>query len=325
MPTSAPPAAGSPIFVVGCDRSGTTLLRLILNASTRLHVVQESGFLDRLRANAPLYGDCTSARERWFLVRDLQTTAATSKTTSFDALGLAADDAERALADAAPTDFAGAATALFDASARAAGKSRWGDKTPRYVLDLPWLAEAFPTARFVHVIRDARDVVASMRKAGWHADCRAAAKHWVDRVRAGRDAGASLGADRYREVTFEALSTAPEATITALCDWLALPYEPAMLEFHRDAGSQLPNAHAELHWRTSTPVDASRAFAWRAQMRRRDVADVEQVAGALLTELDYPRTSHPVPLWLRCSRACLRAVLPLVERIRDRVRALGLS
>ncbi len=47
------------------------------------------------------------------------------------------------------------------------GKPCWGDKTPRYVLENPWLSEAFPKAKFVHIILDGRDVAASMIKAGW--------------------------------------------------------------------------------------------------------------------------------------------------------------
>ncbi|MDE5117369.1 MAG: sulfotransferase, partial [Trichodesmium sp. St2_bin2_1] len=175
----------SPIFIVGCERSGNTLLRLILNQSPVLYIPSESGFLDKLRKQQELYGDFTELHQRWFFIRDLQTNKATSKTHSFPIFKLTLEEAEVAIAETAPTNYSGAAFALFQAATRKQGKQYWGDKTPRYIFDIPWLAEAFPQAKFIHIIRDGRDVASSLIKAGWVNNFVKAAYYWQKKVEAG--------------------------------------------------------------------------------------------------------------------------------------------
>ena len=121
----------SPIFIVGCERSGNTLLRLILNQSPVLYIPSESGFLDKLRKQQELYGDFTELHQRWFFIRDLQTNKATSKTHSFPIFKLTLEEAEVAIAETAPTNYSGAAFAFFQAATRKQGNQYWGDKTPR--------------------------------------------------------------------------------------------------------------------------------------------------------------------------------------------------
>lgn len=88
--------AAPPLFIVGCDRSGTTLLRLMLTQSSELHITQESGFLDKFSDRHTAYGDFTQAHERWFFIRDLQTNQATSRTRTFPAFDLTIHEAESA-------------------------------------------------------------------------------------------------------------------------------------------------------------------------------------------------------------------------------------
>ena len=183
-----------PIFIVGCDRSGTTLLRIMLIQGDELHIPQESKFLVSMREESESYGDFTQAHQRWFFIRDLQKHAATSTTTVFPIFDLSVQESNQALTDAAPTNFAGAGASLFAASAKKLGKTRWGDKTPYYITDIPWLSNAFPDSQFVHIIRDGRDVAASIRKAGWVTSIRKGAMLWQDRVSIGRRDGAVLDA-----------------------------------------------------------------------------------------------------------------------------------
>ena len=225
----------SPIFIVGCERSGNTLLRLILNQSPVLYIPSESGFLDKLRKQQELYGDFTELHQRWFFIRDLQTNKATSKTHSFPIFKLTLEEAEVAIAETAPTNYSGAAFALFQAATRKQGKQYWGDKTPRYIFDIPWLAEAFPQAKFIHIIRDGRDVASSLIKAGWVNNFVKAAYYWQKKVEAGISARKILEKRRYYELNYEQLVMYPEETLKDLCNWLRLEYVPSMLQQNKNA------------------------------------------------------------------------------------------
>ena len=313
-----------PLFIVGCDRSGTTLLRLMITNHPQFHILHETGFLHTLQDRSDVYGSFTAPRQRWYFIRDLQTHRATSETYSFSAFGLTDQEAEAALADAAPLDFAGATEALFEASASKRNASRWGDKTPRYVLHVPWLAGAYPDAQFLHIIRDGRDVAASIRRAGWEKSLRSAAQTWRTRAGEGHEAGSTLSSDRYKEVRYESLVSAPEETLRSLCDWLDLSYSPEMFNFHEHSESCLPDAHEDLYEKTHQPIDSSRAQAWKDSLHSREVADVEAEAGDLLREFGYELTGARVPLWLRGLRGLHRSTLSYTESLVETLRRLGI-
>ncbi|MGD1920473.1 MAG: sulfotransferase, partial [Pleurocapsa sp.] len=266
----------SPIFIVGCDRSGTTLLRLMLNQSPVLYIPPETRFIKALVANKVIYGDFSQSYQRHFFIRDLQTNKATSKTFTFPVFDLTVAEAAAAIEQVAPTDFTGASQAIFQASATKRNKQRWGDKTPHQIQDITTLAQLFPTAQFVHIIRDGRDVAVSMRKAGWlKGNMLDIADYWQKQVRAGVNAGKSLenSQDRYYDITYEDILQSPEASLKALCVWLNLEYMPQMLQYYRDANANLPPEHNSLFELNQKPLEASRVYAWKQKFSQQDRAD----------------------------------------------------
>ena len=319
MPSSEPP-----LFIVGCSRSGTTLLRLMLTQHPQLHIPPESEFLLSLHENTSHYGDLTEPHQRWFLIRDLQTTEVSMGAYAFPIFDLSVYEAETALADQAPTDFAGAADALFRTSARKHGKQRWGDKTPHYVRHIEWLSEAFPESQFVHMIRDGRDVARSRVQAGFTVSMRRSARHWKEEVQKGRRAGRRLPAHRYRELFYEHLVRNPESVLRDLCGWLDLEFTEALFAFDESGDASVPDEHAHLHEKLNAPVDSSRAHAWKGSLRSREVADVEAEAGDLLQELGYELTGARVPLWLRGLRGLHRSTLSYTESLVETLRRLGI-
>ncbi len=288
-----------PVFIVGCDRSGTTLLRLMLVKSPVLHIPAETRFLTSLKKKSRVYGDFAQAYRRRTFVNDLKSNKATSTTYTFPAFKLTEEEAEKALAGAAPTNYPGAAAALFAASAHKVNKKRWGDKTPKQVSDILWLARAFPNAQFIHVIRDGRDVAASILKAGWTKDAFEAAYYWVKQVQAGRKAGLSLGDERYREVRYEKLIAQPEATLKKLCDWLHIEYTGEMLKYYKDSHAVIPKEHASLFELADKPLESSRVYAWKRNLSKWKIGVFESTQSSLLKELGYEVTGTKVPLWWR--------------------------
>lgn len=290
-----------PVFIVGCDRSGTTLLRLMLTQSSTLHIPNESRFA-RLIYNKEDYGDYTQSFERSFFVRDLQKNKATAKTYTFSIFGLTISKALEVLEEAAPTDSFGAIDALFTASACESGKQSWGDKTPRHINELPLLSEGYPKAKFIHVIRDGRDVAISIHKAGWIGNLTEIAEYWCEQVRAGKSYGAVLGNDRYYEIRYEDLVLRPEEELTRLCRWLKIDFSPEMLEYHHGAKNKIHYEHKSLFTLNQKPLDPSRIYAWRHTLTDAEVADIEIIQGELLEDLGYEISGKNVPSLLVLSR-----------------------
>jgi hypothetical protein len=261
------------VFVVGCERSGTTLLRAMLDSHPRLAVPPESHFLIPLLA-VPF------DRESF-----LETLAEHRR---FARWSLPIEDVAAAL-DAAEVDtMRDAVRALYRTYASRHGKDRWGDKTPGYVRHLTGLAALLPESRFVHIIRDGRDVALSWMDTDFGpSTVTEAAQRWRKDVRAGRQAGRELP-DRYLEVRYEDLVDHPEAVLTTICEFTDLAFDPAMLDYPERADAVIeatlaPRHHGRLRqrptaglrkWREEMPPDAVRAF--------------EQTAGGLLARLGYP-------------------------------------
>jgi hypothetical protein len=122
---------------------------------------------------------------------------------------------------AADRSFAAVIARLYGCYAAREGKTRWGDKTPSYVRHLPLLADLFPGARFVHVVRDGRDVALSfVRHYAGPRNVYTAAEHWLRSVEEGRRAGEALGPASYLEVRYEDLIAGPEAVLRGVCAFL---------------------------------------------------------------------------------------------------------
>lgn len=276
--------------VVGVPRSGTTLLRLMLDAHPQLAIPPETGFgevLDDLVARA------AGADELLDAIRAL----ATWPDLAFDETALRAQ-----LAAVRPWSLGGGLRAIFASYAERHGKPRWGDKTPSHCRHMTVLAAQLPELRFVHIVRDGRDVALSVRGlpiAPGGID--AIAADWRDGIVAARRQGAVVR--HYREVRYERLVADPEAELRALCDYLRLDFDPAMLRAHERAAArhrEMPErrladgtwiTHEERnrwHGLTLRPPDPARAGRWREALEPADVAGFEAVAGPLLAELGYP-------------------------------------
>jgi hypothetical protein len=162
-----------PFFIVGSARSGTTFLRLSLNAHPVVAVPPESRFITELNEG-------TSEVE---ISRFLQRLA---RHPRFAAWELSIEAVEAELQGLDRVSYAGAIDATYRAYAKSHGKDRWGDKTPRYVVNIPALAELFPTARFIHLIRDGRDVALSYADVPFGPkNVAKAAELWANRVAKG--------------------------------------------------------------------------------------------------------------------------------------------
>jgi hypothetical protein len=273
-------------FVVGCGRSGTTLLRAMLDSHPDLAIPDEVSFVIRLAR--PHYA------RRYGWPRRFEPAVASEMVLangSFRRWGLPEADVRAALAERPPASFPDLVRACYGLWSVAQDKPRYGDKTPMHVLHLRRLARMFPEARFVHVIRDGRDVATSYRSVPWGpSTVEDAAAEWRRRVRHGRRAGHALGPGRYREVRYEDLVADTEATMREVCRFIDAPWNESVLRYHERAeeiigATRFPSAHQ----RIALPPTAGLRD-WTQELSSQDVARFETIAGSLLDELGYERS-----------------------------------
>jgi hypothetical protein len=277
------------LFIVGCGRSGTTVLRTVLDAHPELAVAHEGRFVVPLGLRRATY-----ERPRGFdvdrFVADLGRDRAVR--TNLD---LEEDALRRAIGERPVVDLPDAVRRVFAWYAAQRGKSRYGDKMPAYVLRIPLLAGLFPESRFVHIIRDGRDVaLSSMAIDGNSQGAVELAINWDTRVTAGRTAGRALGPGRYHEVRYEALVSDPAPVVAGLCAFLDLPYAPEMLQFSERPDGVPPKVKTNpRHARLAEPLSPG-ARSWRTDMAPPALDAFEAIAGTRLSELGYER-AVPTP------------------------------
>jgi hypothetical protein len=273
-----------PLFV-GSGRSGTTLFRNVFDSHSQLAMTHEAHFVLPMALR----------RTRWQVADGFDVNSFVAdlyENSNFVRQGIERSDVNAALDAAHPATFPDAVRAVFAVYAAHHGKPLYGDKTPGYVTHLGLLGDLFPEARFVHIIRDGRDVaMAYLDRDEWGPSSMAdAALYWKSRVSRGRAAGRALGSDRYHEVRYEDMVDRPEEVTRRLCGFLGLDYEPQMLEFHRRGGEfAASTAHPDAFRGLSQPITKGMRD-WRTQMKPEDVSLVEAIAGDVLADLGYDVT-----------------------------------
>ena len=289
-----------PFFVVGAARSGTTLLRVMLERHPSVAIPPESHFIPRLWDQRRRYGEDGRLERSPEFLRDL---AADARYRSWDLPIQAVRDALGPLER--PT-LADGIAAAFRAYAGARGKPSWGDKTPKYVDSMPLLASLFPAARFVHVVRDGRDVALSvLDMERLHAHAATPARVWARQVHDGRAAGRALGEARYLELRYEDLLEDQPGELRRVCGFLGHPLSSRDAPARAGRPGEHPGAPARDAQRLALPPTKGLRD-WRSQMPSRELAEFEAVAGTQLEAFGYTRAAAPPGVATRV-RAGLRA------------------
>ena len=277
------------LFVVGCPRSGTTLLQRVLNAHPQLAITPESHWIPRLHAKP--WALTPEGLIKPKLIRRLLAHP------KFARLNISREELMRLAGNGQPMTYASLVSTIFDLYGGVRGRTLVGDKTPDYVRKIETLHALWPLARFVHLVRDGRDVALSMMdwpkvrpKPGdfvtWHEDrVSTAALWWELNVRLGRKAGRSLGRELYYEMRYESLVCHPREESAALCAFLGVPYDDAMLHFWEGEAGSDPGLEKKRAHQPVTPGLRD----WSSQLSPEDKERFEAAAGALLDELGYPR------------------------------------
>jgi hypothetical protein len=278
--------AGEPFFIVGNDRSGTTMLRLIIDRGPDAAVPPESMFLtdyaDAFDAGGPR--DERAARQ---LMHDVWEHP---KVRLWELPGEPPDIPD----GLAPLDaYRFIVAAPFEAYAAKHRKPRWGDKTPHYVHHIDHLLRLWPGARFVVLVRDGRDVALSLRRMPFGPNnAWAAAQWWARGIRAGARAQKEH-AESVLTVRYEDLARRPHDEVPRLCEFLGLSYRDDMLALEKTDPARIVPDQAGWFPTLFEGINTSAIDRWQGDMSRRDQRIFAALAGAELEQLGYAVAPGP--------------------------------
>ena len=269
-----------PVFVVGHGRSGTSILTNLIRKYLHVGFGTESQFFIRYYRQLARYGDLSVEANRRLLIDDLSTERFFVRSRKY---GVRLDQA-RAVADAEPT-YGGVLAAILTQCAEAQQMTRWGDKTPEYSRHLPILRELFPTAQFIHVVRDGRDVALSGYEVHFGPkNAYAAAREWGELLERVGAFAATVPQGDFLEVRYEDLLRSPERTFERLIRFLDID----------DEGGEVTRTVGRLAAAEIRPGNFDK---WKTQFSRRDREIFEAMAGVWLERYGYqveePRPAPP--------------------------------
>lgn len=276
----APP----PFFIVGCVRSGTTLLQTLMDAHPALAIPPESHLFTRFSGAFRHYGDLRRRANLELLVRDLLEDERIKRWK----LAVSVEAFCRNVP--APT-LRDVIAHLYLLYARQQGKPRWGDKTPQHALCLREIHGLFPEAQFIHLVRDGRDVAESLtRVIIGKKSVLANAHRWREAVSACDAFKATVPAHQFLELRYESLVAQPEQEIARVFAFLGVPPVRVAPE-GRVPETRLKVTYVKTlgshHQGLLNPITESKIGVFRACFSRRELAIFESVAGDVLVRYGY--------------------------------------
>jgi Sulfotransferase family len=295
-------------FVVGVGRSGTTLLRLMLDSHPDLAIPPETHFINPLiQASGRLRFNPKTATKA--IVHD--------ERRRWNDFGISEDDLLASFQGLDRFNTTDAIRSFYELYAAKHGKSRWGDKTPDYIRKMKKLQNTIPEARFIHVIRDGRDAGLSqnsriVKRGKDPVPPREMARRWRKRIVKSRVDAEDV--EHYIEVRYEDMVTDTEGVLRRVCEFIELDFDPVMLTYYERAGERLQEMAGALpakkgrpereageriaaHALTTKPPQADRVAVWKTEMSPEENAEFEEAAGYLLDDLGY-ETATPKEDWI---------------------------
>ena len=290
-------------FVVGVPRSGTTMLRLMLDAHPELAIPPETYFIPRA---SKAWRRAQEPRRSHDPVEALAEAIAGFR--RWPDFHLDADAFRERVRARRPATAGEGIRCFYEMYAEKMGKPRWGDKTPHYLRRMDVIHELLPEARFVHVVRDGRAVALSIKDL-WFGpstfeEC---AEYWVHRIDEARHR--AKGLPHYMEVRYEDLVRQPETQLRRIAEFIELPFDGSMVRYYEHVDERIametpptevaPDGRVvsseerkQIITNVSRRPDPTRIDSWRTEMQNpAERRAFEAIAGQRLAELGYPPSS----------------------------------
>ncbi|MBF0212323.1 MAG: sulfotransferase [Magnetococcales bacterium] len=321
LPEACSSASMVPLFVVGCDRSGTTLLTSLIESGLGLAAPLETHFIPYFARTLFLWGNLKRPQARERLLMAILAFMEMLVARTYPGKGpevvhpvtlLAVREEARTLA-AGAEGFGGLIRGLFARYATLRGQRGWVDNSSFYEsLSLELWQRHLPDLKVIHIVRDGRDVALSWLNAWWGpATLGEAAWLWSRHVRDKRAWGA-IHPEAYLEIRYETLLTQPEETLKTITTFLGWPFEPGRtIDLSASPAARVLSTGGT-HDLLSGPVRAENREKWRRAMTPEDQRFFEFVAGETLKSSGYPSEQQAfglgesLRLWFRLLFSLLR-------------------
>lgn len=278
-------------FIVGCGRSGTTLLQTMLLSDPTVALPPETKYFSAI--------DALGWRDRFDLTTDAEFSTAVKLVWEDQARrGLECDRGEfERFCAVAPRTWEGLFIAYLAGFAAASGAMRIGEKSPVHTHYVGLLAKEFPNAKFIHVVRDPRAVVLSRVRAGFGSNLiEPNVDRWRRAAEMHRDHAGSLGDKRYLLVRYEDLVTEQEKTLRGVCEFLGIEMTDAMLAHHKRDEKGFPTRSKDWMENTMKPVFTSSIEKWKTDMKPASIAMIDASLGEHLAAMGYEPSGVIAPM-----------------------------
>jgi hypothetical protein len=273
---------GDPIFIIGTERSGSNLVRLLLNSHPGIAVPHPPHIVRYFAPLEPAYGDLSRDDSFGRLVDDVL--------ALLDHHIYAWEipvDRDRIVREARPRDAFGVYVALYDQYAAAKGKPRWACKSTFMVHHVDRILARFPDARLLFLVRDPRDVCVSAKKSVFsHFHPYYTAQLWRDEQRKGI-AAMDASPKNVLLVKYEELTSEPEREVRRICDFIGEAFDPKMLNFFETDEARKSASLSESWANTAKPVKKDSVGLWRTALPADEIRLVEHVCRAEMARLGY--------------------------------------
>ena len=253
-----------PIFIVGCERSGTTMLRLILHSHANIAIPPQTKYIKKVYKRRLFFGNLSKQKNRnkilkWFSDNH-------NKKTKIIDLGLGSNDVQNKMTKSGKS-LGSILSTIFKLYSKQNNKVRWGDKHPYYIKYLDQLLKLFPDAQIIHIIRDGRDAVASLKSMPWWKNNSIYSMlNWQEAISNGRKAKFKYSSNQFIEMRYEDIIDQPEKNIKTLCGFLEEEFSPKMLEFYKIADLAVPDYKMGWHSDTKLHINSKKIGRWQKDL-----------------------------------------------------------
>jgi hypothetical protein len=272
----------SPLFVVGMPRSGTKLLRRLIDNHSLIAIApSETHFLPYFHDKFECYGDLSKRKNFDRFWDDLKNFSFFINIHQSDEIW----KKEQFFNSLTAFTFQDVFDTLLKKYAEFTGKVIYGDKTPEYLVQIPLLKNTFPNSKFIHIVRDARDYCLSIRSA-WNKNIYRAAHRWRTSIKKCRADADRYCSEDYLEIRYETLIDQPEKMLQKVCRFIDVPYEPKM--------ALLKKPSENLGDTKGRKVIVSQNYnKWKMAFSKKEIQGIESIAGNLLVDLGYVDVENP--------------------------------
>lgn len=272
-----------PIFIIGTERSGSNLLRLILNAHPDIAVPHPPHVMAYFGPIEKCYGDLTREANFRRLTKDV-----VAHIRGHIHPWEVSLDVDALVRDVRPRSLFGLYAALYEQWMTAAGKSRWGCKSTFMIHYVDRILTQYPGARLIWLVRDPRDVALSSRESVFNPfHPYYTAQLWTQQQELGLKLEASLPKSNLLRVTYEDLITDPRGTVERICQFIKVSFDPCMLRFFETKDARTSAGLAQDWQNTAMPILSGNANKFLSRMTADEIATIETVAGNTMRKLAY--------------------------------------